>query len=191
MYTNQRTKAFALFLLLGLGYTSPGVAQIYQKTLPNGDVIFTDQAEEGAKKVELKPATVIPSINTDILDSPTTAKPKKTPAPKLSIESPAEGVTYRNAQADAIPLTISISPEPSLGSKVIVTLNGQAISYETANLPALDRGEQNLSVSVQSPQGKTLTSQSITFFVQRNSVLLNKPPANPYAASSAPVVESP
>ena len=85
----------------------------------------------------------------------------------MSISSPSQQANYRNAQADAIPLSYNISPDISPRSKVEVSVDGKTIAPDSKNLPMLYRGEHSVQVRVLTKDGKELSSAKSTFFVHR------------------------
>lgn len=151
-------------------------AEIYKQTLPDGSVVYTDQPPEGAdiEKVKLKPAAIIPSVDTSSITSKVNSSSQgghqqEKASFQVSISSPGSGTHYRNGQADAIPFTYSVSPDLRAPYKIEAALDGKKVNAQSGTLPTLYRGEHTLTVKVIGKSGKAVSTATSTFFVHRFS----------------------
>ncbi len=145
-------------------------AEIYKQVQPDGSVIFTDQPKEGVvnEEVDIKPTATIPAIDPSTVNvQPPEAKPQEIDF-RININSPITGKTFRNGEADAIPLLVGIIPKATSKYKVRITLDGQEIPLNTTVLPPQSRGEHSIKVQI-TKGDKTISEASSTFFVHRFS----------------------
>jgi hypothetical protein len=84
----------------------------------------------------------------------------------------AESTFQRNSDED-IPVGISVSPALQKGHRLEILLDGKIAnglaSVQAANL---ERGSHQILARVVDAAGKTLTSSSVTFYIQQPSVLI-------------------
>ncbi len=145
-------------------------ADIYKQEQSDGSVLFTDQPtkDKAREKVELQPTAIIPSVDTQHIQY---SSPNQTTKIQysLTIQSPSHGSTFRNEQANAIPLDITVTPSIRSPYTLLITLDGQSVHPQTTSLPILYRGEHTIKASVINKAGQTITSSTSTFFVHRFS----------------------
>ena len=161
----------ATFLIsAALAIASPSNAEVFKQTMPDGSVVFTDQPVEGQarEKVDLKPVATIPAIDPSSVDYTPPEQTKEEMDFNISINSPSNGKTFRNAEADSISVLVAILPKTSSKHKIKMRIDGQEISPQTRTLPPQNRGEHTLTVEILRGS-KVLSSASSTFFVHRYS----------------------
>ena len=163
------TYAKALFLITATLASTGLHAEVFKQTMPDGSVVFTDNPVEGQarEKVDLKPVATIPAIDPNSVDY-TPPEQNKDMDFNVSINSPSNGKTFRNAEADSISVLVAILPKTNSKHKIKMKLDGQDISPQTRTLPPQNRGEHTLTVEILKGS-KVLSSASSTFFVHRHS----------------------
>jgi len=174
-----------LFLLLCLlnGYTH---AAIYKSVLPDGTVIFTDQPELGAEKIDVPNLQTYPPPSVSTAIDPQISPPQEAAViyTSLIITSPANDATIRENSGK---VEIHVATEPPLqaqaGHKILVKMDGQAIGEPATTqqyvLDNVDRGTHSLQASILDASGNTLVeSETVIFHLKRISILFQKNPAN-------------
>ena len=175
--TMPRIALLLASLLLGLNLAQ--ATTVYKYTDENGNTVFTDKPTKGAETLDVQPVPTIPAIPV----------PAKTQSPakagdfkynKIVIVSPEDQKYFINSTQ---PIVVQVALSPTLRSqdKVQLLLNGAPkggpISATTFTLENVDRGQYSASVNVLDKDGNVVgSSNSITFFVKRQSKLMPKPP---------------
>lgn len=176
MLKNMR---YLLFCLL-LPVLAPAHADIYRSVDKDGNVVFSDQPSEGAKKIEVQDAQTIklPPAGKFKYQPPATP-----PAPRytgVAVVQPADDQPVRQNDGN---ITVQVSVTPALKSGDVVSLlmdgkevaSGPATSFTLKNV---DRGSHTLQARVQGSDGKVWSSStSVTFHLLRHSII--KPQAAP------------
>ena len=174
------------WLLIACCFSLSAQAAIYTWTDEKGNVVYSDQPHEGAKKVTLPPdqsfskgrdksatgaanATATPSSPSATAPLPTTKLKRQYKS--ISITSPTDGATLRNNSGD---MTVTVSLDPALikGDQIVVYLDGRAVGKpQTVPVFALtnvDRGEHKLKVEVIDSAGNKIgETEEITFFMHQ------------------------
>lgn len=167
-------------------------AQIYQTIDDDGNVVFTDKPPKGqeTQEVKLRPTNTTPPLATPKPppsdEPPTDDQEEEQEAPgkyNISISSPANEAQIPAGQRD---VNVSVSLEPSLHAdhRVQIYMNGakqgEAISGTSKTLKEVYRGAHTIKAAVVDKKGKTISSsESVTIYVQRPSVLFPKPKPTP------------
>lgn len=172
-------------------------ADIYKSTDAEGNVVFSDTPSPGAKKIILSPA---PVYNVPAPASPAHAPSSKATANAyytlLRIVRPAPGETVRD-NSGAVDVSVALTPPLNVqaGHKLIVALDGNELTQQEnatqIKLSNLDRGVHTLKATVLDASGQAqISSQSLTFYVKRESLLQNhdKPVPNGAATPTNPSV---
>lgn len=178
-------------------------ADIYKSTDADGNVVFSDTPRPGAKKIVLPP--------TPVYSFPTPAPAAGAPSSgasaanahysQLRIVRPAPGETVRD-NTGAVDVSVALTPplNTQAGHKLLVALDGNTLTQQEnatqIKLSNLDRGVHTLKATVLDANGQVqISSQSLTFYMKRESVLQNpdKPspdgstaPTNPNVLSNNP-----
>lgn len=170
-------------------------ATIYKSIGPDGQVIYSDQPQPGAKEIELPPE-VPPSPPSVIAPEPTptmgktpgkvretptlTEKPPVTGYNKLAIIKPEndEAVRANNGVVD-VDLALEPALDTKAGHQIAVTLDGKELPDIPAStqfqLNNVDRGTHSLQAQIIDAEGKVLArSNTVTFHLQRISALILK-----------------
>ncbi|HVC38119.1 MAG TPA: DUF4124 domain-containing protein [Gammaproteobacteria bacterium] len=167
-----------LALILGAGLTQADT--VYKWVDDQGNVHYSDHPRPGAEKVQLpKTQTYQPP---SMADMPTSAPGASTVTPTTSytqftIASPASQANLW--YVDAVPVTVSLSPELRSGDTLTYQLDGQSIgptTQTTVTFKGIPRGEHSVSVTLNAANGATLSAGPVTFFVQQKTILGPKPP---------------
>jgi len=160
-------------------------AQVYRTVDKDGNVIFTDQATEGAVEVEIKELETIKSLeSTSPASSPAANQVQAKQYASLEITSPQNELAIRD-NAGNITVTVAATPRLRSGHKLALYLDGaehasgQTTSFQLQNL---DRGTHQLRVAVVDAEGQEqISSATVTIHLLRFSGMnpsIAKPPAN-------------
>ncbi len=189
-------KPLLLLLLL-----APLVANavIYKSVDSEGNVVFGDQPSPNAEVIPT------PSPNTVHLEKPKpeAIEPEAEPRASyssLSITSPTANETIRSNPGL---LSVSLQLTPKLNIKAGHTINILVDGYvlirnsttPAAQIPDISRGTHRVQAVVTDKEGTSLIkSAEVTFFMHRQSLLLNKPGASrltPMNTAGQPVYPGP
>ncbi len=162
---------------------------------------FSDKPMPGAKKIIVRPTTVIQSRPVRSEPSPPTEAEvtnKSVYYDRIAIRSPGHEETLRIN--DGV-VEVAVSLEPGLrtgrGHRLTLLLDGTPVGEPSTatqfTLPSVDRGEHSLTAVVTDAKGEEIArSDASTFFMFRRSILhptairpslpnASPPPANPSA----------
>jgi hypothetical protein len=170
MYLLQRLLALGL-----IASFSAHAAVVYKWVDADGVVHFSDQPVPGSEKVVTSAAPThmgtVPVAAPASGGGPATQAPPALPA-VFAIVSPNAQQTFVN---ESVPVHLDLQPGLAEGETLSWKLNGQELADQTGlqfNLSDLPRGAYNLSATlVDSNTQQTITSTSITFYVQQPSIL--------------------
>lgn len=178
-------KKLLLIILILIPYYA--MAAVYQQTISNGTVIYSDvPLDTNAKKINITTENKISTPNTHKeADIKADTKnefviPTKKPYTVFTITTPADQATIQNQPS--IPVVIDIKPDLQPGDKIQLYIDGkpwgEAIASNQLQLIEIDRGTHQLSASIiDSQQQLLLQSNTITFYNHRasvNSIKANK-----------------
>lgn len=169
---------------------APASADIYRSVDENGNVVFSDTPSEGAEKIEVQEAQTVDSPDTrPFVYEP----PESEPAPRyrsVAISSPQDDESIR-ANSGNITIRMSVSPSLKRGDKLVLLMDGKEVSAGSStsvSLENVDRGSHSLQARVVGADGQTwVSSESVTFHLQRHSVQHPKPPPGPLNPPGGPV----
>lgn len=168
-----------VFLLLFslLAFAAPVQAEIFKYYDSNGNLVLTDAPPKDkaakAEKIETKPVMTIPALKGRANPGSETGK-AKTPAGTytIAIQSPVNDASFRLADVEAIPVSVSVTPALAAKHKLVFLLDGTGLANPgSIKLDGLVRGSHQLLVQVEDATGKVLASASATFHIQAYSVL--------------------
>jgi hypothetical protein len=157
---------------------------VYRSVDKDGNPVFSDTPTEGAEEIILKEVPTIKSTSV-----PITSQPEKSQDTKiitytaLKVTSPSNDEVIRENSGD-VNIVVELQPDLMEGHKLTLYLDSKEYSDSTSpvfNLTNVDRGTHQLRVAVRDANGKILlSSTSITFHLQRSSVILRpKAPSKP------------
>lgn len=157
-------------------------AQIYKKVLPDGSIIFTDEASPGAEPIHVDPLPTYkaPPRQPKAENAPAAPAEAATTQPvvykRFAIEAPANDTTIRDNAGD---VAVTLAVEPALateqGHTVSLLLNGKTVvqggTSTNLRLQAVDRGTHTLEAVLVDAQDKMLKRTSpVIFHLMRHSV---------------------
>jgi len=168
-------------LLILLLITTVIQAQVYRTTDKNGNVIFTDVADDNAEEVviDIAPSYTPIPVTAPVIDD---ADPEveilvdmEAPNYKISIVSPEQNQSIHNPEVVSVVASVSPELHGLRSDKLLFKLDGKDIGEAqesmTVNLSGLERGSHILTVSVIDKTGAVLKrSKSVLFHVHRRSV---------------------
>lgn len=173
-----------IYLLLALCLSSVVSAQtIYRSVDKDGNVVFSDTPGEGAEEIILREVTTINSASAPVTPQPEQAQEANVITyAGLKIASPANDEVIRENSGN-VHIIVELQPNLMEGHKLTLYLDSKEYSDSTSpafSLTNLDRGAHQLRVAVRDTEGKILlSSTSVTFHLQRASVIRPQTPANP------------
>jgi hypothetical protein len=183
--------ALGLALLASAGSASAdnsgngSATTLYRWVDAQGVIHFTDTPQPGAQKIEVSPAQTFPSNRV--------AGRESAPAPTGQSYQTCDIAQPSAQQAFYAPEVIGISvrlvPDLRQGDQVSMSVDGRALSSIEGSaldfeLPMPDRGAHTLQAVVRDAEGHALcTSPSVTFYVQRPSLLSPQSPAAAHGAT--------
>lgn len=160
----------------------PVQAEIYRWVDESGNVVFSDESQPGAEKIELPPSmtyTPVESETDNILKLSPDEEEVDLDVPdyEIRIVAPAndESIWVNNGD-----VTVSMIIEPELdaerGDKIVLELDGQPVAESLASttfqLKNLSRGTHNLTAMVVDSNGMTLArTGELIFHLHRASRL--------------------
>jgi len=165
----------SLVLLAALLTTLPVQAQIYKYYDQNGNLVLTDEAREGAVKVETGPVMTVPALKGRAPD-PAAAQPAAPAAPCPSTWCCSTVRRPRPPIVVAASRCPSGSPSRPACSRAIASRCCSTGAVQPDNITELkidetvDRGAHTLSARVVDADGKVIaTSPGVTIHVQQAS----------------------
>lgn len=171
-----RNILLALAGLLAAAIAAAADTEIYKKELPDGSVIYTDQPDPDAERVEPSEPQVIPSFRP--APQPQTRPETETAFhyQRLEITMPSE---EQSIWSDPGVLEVGISLEPALRSNhTLRILMDDEVVTETSSpasrfiLNNVFRGTHILKAVVATDGGKLLIESSpVTFYMKQHSIL--------------------
>lgn len=187
--------------LLMLLFLLPVHAEIYRWIDDSGNVVFSDEPQAGAERVDLPPTTTYTPVDeeaaTDEIlklspEDEDEAQQRDVPDYQIRIVAPAndESIWVNNGD-----VTVSMIVEPTLdaerGDQVILRLDGEPVSEPrnstTFQLNNLSRGTHSLNATVVDSNGVALTSTgTVTFHLHRASIQNNTGLTPPGPTGGAP-----
>lgn len=188
----KRMRIFAFLVLITVTVTAP--AEVYRSVAPDGSVVFTDKAVEGAEQVPMpqwpEPAPLsVPETATAEQAAPATASYNL-----IWIEKPTANAHIR-AEGEGLEVIVATKPglRAELGHLVVVLVDGKAQGRGTPVLAQrifdIERGFHTVSAQILDAEGRILIeSKSVKFFYQRPSHFSTAPD---YVPSEGPVKAAP
>lgn len=155
-------------------------ADIYKWTDNNGNVHFSDQPRDGAKKIEIPDAQTYEqkketSAQQHSLDQQNEeTKSDKSQYQSIAILKPQKEDTVRDNEG-IVEVLINVEPTLKEGDQLVVLLDGKPIGEpQTAlnfNLKDIDRGAHTLDVQVVDANMQVIiASEQVTFYMHRAAV---------------------
>lgn len=149
-------------------------AEIYKRTLPNGEIEFSDRPPaEGAKPVELRPLLTVPALAAPAASE---SAQGKTPAvsgsyDSFTIASPADDATVRSPGTGNLSVSFSIVPALNQGHAIEIFLDGSPFGRSetpSVTLNNVDRGTHRIQAAIVDDAGvEMVRSETITVHLHR------------------------
>ncbi len=165
-----------LFLLVLCFIPLIAGAAIYRSVDKDGNVVFSDQPQPGAKQLKLPP---IPTFKAPVPDQSVDGA-KKAPAKAayahFSIAQPADNATIRS-NTGTVQVHLSLKPNLHPGDHIALKVDGQPqggdITTTQVTFQNLNRGTHTVQAQVVNAQGDVVISTAVvTFYLHRASRLL-------------------
>jgi len=174
-----------LLLLTGLLLVSASIFSAAEQTIvykviaEDGSISFSDEPQEGAKAIQVKPVTTIPAIDVKQNKALT---PKQSNSDKagyyqnLSIVSPANDTAFNSGNGN-VQVTVQAQPALRGGDLFELQLDGKFIASQrdtSFQLTSVDRGTHTLTVKIVNGNKETLK-------VAISSMTIHRPVAKPFS----------
>ena len=163
------------FLLISVAFSGLNAAEIYRHVDENGNVKFSDQPKDGAKRVEVAPPNIdaspkAPKARTKSDNSEEEASPYTS----LALVEPENDITLH--QVSEVKLVASVTPALRSGHSIQFFRNGAPLGEPSRDItytaPTLERGSYSFSVKVLDSTGETLlASDQTVVHIRRQSIL--------------------
>ena len=156
-----------LILAAGLALAAGAASATYKWVDKDGKVHYSDKPVQGAEKVDLKPLTEIPGIETTPNDLAPAAPAEDNGVvySGLLITSPQQGETLRGS-GTGIVFAAQALPNLGSGDRIEFVLDGKVVPQ---HMPYVDRGQHSLVARVVGQNGDTkVGSDEVTFAVFQN-----------------------
>lgn len=145
-------------------------SEIFKTTLPDGRIIFSDQAGDKAERIELEPTNQIPALRKAKTKAAAEQEDQEEEETRrytlLTISSPADD-TLIDGLSGKTDVIINMQPELAQGHTLTLYINGKAHStgrntlFKLTELPA---GSYTLKATIKDRSGKTLKSSKTSRF---------------------------
>lgn len=154
-------------------------AVVYKTVDKEGNVSYSDSPGKSAEELDLPPVPVInispsPHLN---LSPKQKKKQRQWVYTQLTIKSPENNATIRN-NAGNISVALLIDPPLRESDTISLKSNGKEVGRgrsTTLTVTEMNRGRHALQAMIINANGETLrSSETITFYLQRQSQLLNR-----------------
>ena len=187
----------ALLVAIAVLAALPGAAEIFKTVNADGTVTYTDRPTPGQKTAPVKVdgGNVFTTPKVPYEGKPNEQQGAVAPVVEgytsIAIISPANQATFHSNEG-IVPLSFQILPPLRAGDSVQVILDGKLFpitmnALGVGQLSNIERGSHTLAISVLDPRGRpVLSSNPVTFFVHKTSVLLGPNKAKPGAAARRP-----
>ena len=172
-----------LALTCTLGAGSAIATTLYKWVDAQGVVHYSDTPQPGAQKIQVqaaqtysapKPARIPPTPSTTSKSTDATAAG----AYQCQLLAPTAEQAYFDP--DAVQIAVAVTPALTGSDRLVVTVDGTPVPVSPsgqAMVPSPERGAHTISASVQGADGSTTCSTSVTFNVQRTTLLSPQSPA--------------
>lgn len=173
-----------IYLLLALClYSAVSAQTVYRSVDKDGNAVFSDTPTEGAEEIILREVPIIKSNSVHVTSQPAqNQKSKVITYTDLKVTSPVNDEVIRENSGN-VNIIVELQPNLMVGHSLTLYLDSKEYTNSTSSsfsLTNLDRGTHQLRVAVRDADGKILlSSTSITFHLQRASVMRPQAPAQP------------
>lgn len=155
----------------------PAHAQVYRQVDEDGNVTFTDEPDDTAEAVDVKPVTTVtmpkPETVEKQLDQEDGEVGDQEAYESVGFQSPDDDEAFHSGSGD---VTFEVASEPALreGHQFEITLDGQPIGQTrdgSVSVSNVFRGTHNAGVNVINRDGeRVFTGDNISFTIHRPSV---------------------
>lgn len=170
-------RSFPAVLLVSLFAVSTAMATTYVRVEPDGTKTYSDRPIPGGKPIDVQPAqsyTPVP-VNPSTYVSPSAAGGSEEEFRYNSCDiTPANDATFTNPES--VSISASTTPAMRAADVMVMTVDGQRANGADGRshlMTPVNRGTHTVSVTVTSPEGRSMCTASASFHVQRPS--LNSP----------------
>ncbi len=174
-------KKIVLTLCLALASGAVQAQKVFRVVQPDGTVLFTDvpPPDRPATQIEVAPLNTAAPLAPPAGSATRSAAGEQEGYDEFRISRPGDGEAIRD-NAGNVTVDLSVKPNLRAGHKIDLFLDGQSIGGGKATaitLTDMDRGAHSLQAVVKDAAGRVVArSKSITFTLQRRSVILQPAP---------------
>lgn len=177
-------KQLALIFCLALASGAAQAQTVYKVIQPDGTVLFTDAPPPGeaARQIEVPPLNTTQPLAPPSAGAAAPSSSAPQGYSEFRITGPGNGESIRDNEGN---VNINLSMEPALrsGDKIDVLVNGRSVgggNNTAITLSAMERGTHSVQAVVKNATGQVVArSNSVSFTLQRRSVILQPPPPRP------------
>lgn len=162
-----------LVAISGLGITDLHASQVYKSVDKNGRIVYSDKPSKGAKLHKLRKTPTIPAAEVKARFSDAPKEQEKLAKPEVKILYPKNQSHILVEQSGKIRIQVSMNQPLLEDFKIALYRNGEKLAQGVDTvfwLTNQDRGEHKYTVKLLDPEGKEVSSDSITLFVQRGRI---------------------
>lgn len=170
----------ALFLIAAVTSTLialPTQAEVYRQVDADGNVTFTDEPDDNAERVDVKPVTTItmpkPETVEQQLDDEDENIGDQEAYESVSFTSPEDDEAFHSGSGN-VEFQVTSTPELRQGHQFEITMDGTPVGQTRSGSVTVNnvfRGTHNAAVNVIGPDGERIyTGDTISFTVHRPSV---------------------
>lgn len=146
-------------------------ADVYMTVDENGNATFSDQAVEGAKKIEVKEVITIPALKNP--PPPRKRVQIEPPYTKLTITNPKQDETYFRSEGELV-IGVTSAPHLRLGDVYVYRLNGEEIyagRKTIQSITEMDRGTHTIQIAIANrDREEVMVSEPISFHMRQASI---------------------
>ncbi|GMQ76721.1 MAG: DUF4124 domain-containing protein [Gammaproteobacteria bacterium] len=174
-------KKILLTLCLALASGAVQAQKVFRVVQPDGTVLFTDvpPPDRPATQIEVPPLNTTAPLAPPAKSVPRSVASEQEGYDEFRISRPGDGETIRDNGGN-VNVDLSLKPRLRAGHKIDLLLDGRSIGGGKATaitLTDMDRGAHSLQAVVKDAAGQVVArSKSITFTLQRRSVILQPGP---------------
>ena len=168
--------SLSLILLASAPHSFAGDTTVYKRTMPDGSVSYSDQADNRAEKINVQPIPTVPALK---VETPIDSKPEealKPPYDLVRFTNPAHDSAFWSGNG-SVNVQLEIKPALKSSHRIVFSMDGQNVATTQATaitMPLVDRGTHTLRADIVDAQGTRITSASSTFTIHRPVV---RPPS--------------
>ncbi len=156
----------------------PALGEVYRQVDEDGNVTFTDEPDDDAERIQVKPVTTVTMPKPETVDRQLEEDDEEIgdqdAYDSVTFQSPEDEEAFNSGSGD---VEFRVTSEPGLRAdhRFEITLDGQPVGQTTSGTVMVNnvfRGTHKAGVNIINSEGERVyTGESISFTVHRPSVL--------------------